>query len=152
LVFGGKMRTSVRRLPHCGNGTGSMPTMGQSRPRSATSAPRSMSYCVGRLRGPSAGPVAPRAIKARAEHAMTAIGELAERAERHLGAMCLAADHGRGFCTAPPSWKQSTRLKPRGRQEVVVAFPSLHWGQVANRYYLLQVVPSEEGGVPEGRP
>jgi hypothetical protein len=34
---------------------------------------------------------------------------------------------------------------------VVVAFPSLHWGQSANRYYLLQLVPSEEGGVT-GKP
>ena len=39
--------------------------------------------------------IAPGAIEAGAEQAMTAIGQLAERVERNLGAMCLAADHGR---------------------------------------------------------
>jgi hypothetical protein len=52
---GGRSLISVRRLAHLGHGTGSMPTMPQSRPRSAMRAPMSTSNCEGWFLGPSLG-------------------------------------------------------------------------------------------------
>jgi hypothetical protein len=79
---------------------------------------------------------------------MTSIGELADGVERHLGAMCLrwAADHGRGFCTAPPSRKQSTRLSPEAAKKWLSRFP-LFTGdkvQIGITYYNLSPVKKVE--------